>query len=258
MSPRLRQIVTTIYVTPAPFCHPAGQPGTAFARKSMVPSAGYYKEALTAMALADTASFDYSDGPPLEDPHASKAGMSIVYKQREAIRLGAVGTPYMQISRKLHWGLGAVHEFLTSRIAQAQMKALSEKRDINAADLAYTIQQIAPGALAYMEEVLHSETQEPKLRVSVAKDLLDRAGHAKINRSIIMDVPLAGGVLEDIKSRARDAGILAPEPVETEALPAGEQSELVLDTTNLDTPNQTNIEPSNPLPERTPSDAPAL
>lgn len=188
-----------------------------------------------ALAQQDYLDVDSSQ-PPGEYPAVSGASMHIAFKQREAIRLAACGIPYLEISRRIYWSMAAVHEFLTSRIAQAQIRALSEKRDITAADIACTIQELAPGAMAYLEKVLYSESEDPKLRTKVAHDLLDRAGHAPVKRTISLDVPLAGSVLEDIKRHARKAGILAAEPVTTEAEPTGERSELALDTSATTTP----------------------
>lgn len=148
---------------------------------------------------------------------------AIQFRQREAIRLGACGVPYARIAADLDWSYSAVTIFLTSPIAQMRMVALSEHRDIAAADISNTIQQLAPKCMEVINGIIDDETKDPKLRYKAASDMLDRAGHAAVKRNLNVEAPLGGSIIDLLKQRAIAAGVVisnsttTAEPIEQTA-----------------------------------------
>ena len=129
----------------------------------------------------------------------------------EMMRLAICGWKQSDIARHLNVSEAMVTYTLNSEIVRKQMSIMQGARDADALDVAIEIKRLAPLALQRLKEVLQDEAAQARLRVDVAKDLLDRAGYAPIKQveGKMFNVHLTAEDIEDIKARARAAGMIA-------------------------------------------------
>lgn len=131
-------------------------------------------------------------------------------QHHEIMRLSLVGWKGSEIARHLNISEAMVTYTLNSEIVRRQMSVMQGARDADSLDIAIELKRLAPICIAKLEEVLRDENSQARLRVDVAKDILDRAGYAA-QRNLKVDVTghLSEEDIERIKIRAAEAGILA-------------------------------------------------
>lgn len=132
-------------------------------------------------------------------------------QHHEIMRLSLCGWKQADIARHLGVSEAMVTYTLNSEIVRKQMAIMRGARDAEALDVAIEIKRLAPLALKRLEEVLSDETAQARLRVEVAKDLLDRAGYAPVKQieGKMLNMHLTAEDIEDIKNRAKAAGMIS-------------------------------------------------
>ena len=81
---------------------------------------------------------------------------------------------------------------------------MHSERDAHCVDVALHIKELAPKALAVLEDVLDNEDASLGLRSKVAQDLLDRAGHGALNKfqTQVSHIHMTRDDIEQIKQTA--------------------------------------------------------
>lgn len=102
---------------------------------------------------------------------------------------------------------------INSQLGQRKLQHLYSDGDEAVHDLLDEIQSIAPIALAELEEALLSDEVSRDTRISVAQDILDRAGYGKTKNVNLRKKEVTDDDIEKAKERAKktaeDAGMVA-------------------------------------------------
>lgn len=156
----------------------------------------------------------------------------------EIARLRACGMTIGQIASRLNKSTVMVGYVVNNPLMKREIERLQAGRDSSAMDLGKTIDELAPKALAYINQVIDGIKVDPEtgeemtdpntgkplihtddLRYKASKDLLGMAGHGPVQR---VKATVTHGIftpedIERFKQRAREAGIIRI-PAETETL----------------------------------------
>jgi hypothetical protein len=130
-------------------------------------------------------------------------------KHHEMARLVYLGFSNIEIAEALGCTPQNVSDCRNSPVFQDKVAFLRGNRDEAAVDVGKALKEDAPKSLALLQRVRDDENVDLKLRSLVARDMLDRAGHGKIQK--IEGRHLHGHVvqtedhLNQIKERAREA-----------------------------------------------------
>jgi hypothetical protein len=171
-------------------------------------------------------------------------------RYREIMRMSLLGMKQVQIAERLELSPVTVGYVLNNPLIRQQIEILQAGRDQSAVNIGEQIEEIAPKAIAYMNEVLDGiqldpltgdpvvserdsegnpvkiAVHSPELRQKVAKDLIGMAGFGPVQR---VKATVTHGIFtpEDIakfKERAREAGIVKSQY--SDKPPQGEIKEL--------------------------------
>jgi hypothetical protein len=129
----------------------------------------------------------------------------------EIKRMLLLGMKHVDIARELGVSEVTVSYTANSSIVKRELDLMNAARDMETVNLSQRIQEIAPKALKRMEELLESKTE--KILLATAKDLLDRAGYGAVQKVAGIHAMLSKDDLEEMKRRARQSGLSAPDPV---------------------------------------------
>ena len=136
-------------------------------------------------------------------------------RQQEIVRRLSLGQSAVDIARDLSISPVTVSYVRNSPLGQEALAKLHSAANNEAVNIAKRIKEVAPKALAVLEGILDNSIQgtydlpaDRKTAASVAMGLLDRAGHAPIHRQISMTVPVSNSVINEIKERAKGAGMI--------------------------------------------------
>jgi len=185
-------------------------------------------------------------------------------RYREIMRMSLLGMKQVQIAERLELSPVTVGYVLNNPLIRQQIELLQAGRDQSAINIGEQIEELAPKAIAYMNEVLDGVQLDPitgdpvvserdsngepmkvaihapELRHRVAKDLIGMAGFGPVQR---IKATVTHGIFtpEDIakfKERAREAGIVKsqengdrPPQGEIKELPASQASFYSVDPT---------------------------
>ena len=133
----------------------------------------------------------------------------------EIVRMALMGMKYVEIAETLGISPVTVSYTLRSPIVMRQLEQMRAVRDFDAIDVAKEIAALAPKAVQVLGELLEAEA--PNIRKSAADSILDRAGHAAVQR-IKQDVTVTHFTpreIDDIKQRAKNVGLLIDAEFET-------------------------------------------
>ncbi len=107
-----------------------------------------------------------------------------------------------------------VSDCRNSPIMQGEVAYLREDADEKAVDVVQELALDAPKSLRLLQEVRDNEENNVRLRFQAARDLLDRAGHGKINRVegkvAHAHILQTEEQIQEIKDRAREAKDAVP------------------------------------------------
>lgn len=132
----------------------------------------------------------------------------------EICRLAILGMKQIDIARVLGITEATVSTCLNSAVVKQQLHVLRMARDSSVVDVAKRIEAMAPKAAETMDAVLSGDTDaNTRLKVDVAKDILDRAGHAAVKtiKGEFAHAFLTIEDIEDIKRKARENKAIAVE-----------------------------------------------
>jgi predicted transcriptional regulator len=126
----------------------------------------------------------------------------------EILRLSLMGNKQIDIANHLGVSPVMVSYTLRSPIAARQLECMHADRDKKAIKVAEEIQKLAPIAIQVMGELLDNEL--PNIKMAAAKDILDRAGHAAVQRikADVQHTHFTSDEISEIKQRAKDIGLL--------------------------------------------------
>jgi len=151
---------------------------------------------------------------------------------REIARMRAAGLTISQIASRMDKTPVMVGYVVNNPLMRQEIERLQAGRDISAMDIGKQIDELAPKALAYVDEVINGIQIDPETgeaftdpnsgnlilhstetRYKAAKDLLGMAGHGPVQR---IKATVSHGIFtpEDIarfKQRAAEAGIMKVE-----------------------------------------------
>lgn len=136
----------------------------------------------------------------------------------EVARLGLLGFSKESIAQEL--GLSAVTVQKISRLpaVREKMLNLTQERDAEIVPIVERIRKLAIKAVDRMDHILHiePEDEDPRLlalQLATAKDVLDRAGHAAVKKTVSIntheiEVGKRASILQGIRERAFSKGVV--------------------------------------------------
>ena len=120
----------------------------------------------------------------------------------EIIRLIVLGYRNTEIAAIVGCSPQTVSLTRNSAICKERIRTLRMERDENTVDVLKTLEGEAPKALELLQKVRSGELSDDiKLRVSVAQDLLSRAGYAKVQK--VKGTMMHGLVTEEVIERIK-------------------------------------------------------
>lgn len=137
----------------------------------------------------------------------------------EVARLGLLGFSKESIAQEL--GLSAVTVQKISKLpaVREKMLNLTQERDAEIVPIVERIRKLAIKAVDRMDHILHiePEDEDPRLlalQLATAKDVLDRAGHAAVKKTVSIntheiEVGKRASILQGIRDRAFSKGVVS-------------------------------------------------
>lgn len=135
-------------------------------------------------------------------------------RHHEILRLNLLGMSNIDIAKQLGCTPATVSTVLNSRLGKVQATVFKEGADADAMQVAKRIRELAPKAVALMNEIIENEDMPSAVRLRAAQDMLDRAGFAPTKQVSVnaTQINLSGQDLEKLKQialdRARHNGIV--------------------------------------------------
>lgn len=135
-------------------------------------------------------------------------------RHHEILRLNLLGMSNVDIAAQVGCTPATVSTVLNSRLGKTQATMFKECADADAIQVAKRIRELAPRAVALMNEIMEDDSVSSAVRLRAAQDMLDRAGFAPTKQVAVnsTQVHISGQDLELLKetalSRARQNGIL--------------------------------------------------
>ena len=130
-------------------------------------------------------------------------------KHHEMARLIFLGYGNKEIAAALNVTPQNVSDCRNSPIMQQKVELLRTNRDEAAIDVSAALKEDAPENLRLLQQIRDDAETTAKLKVHIARDLLDRAGHGKVTK--VEGTHVHGHILrdtsqiEEIKRRAKEA-----------------------------------------------------
>lgn len=124
----------------------------------------------------------------------------------EILRLAATGLNHVEIARLVGMTEDTIKRICLSKLGQERLIELRKVADCGAIDVTKRIQELAPRAIARVEEIMDNEKAKEELRLKAALEILDRAGHSAVKtiRTEGVSVHLSSDQLAEISRRGRD------------------------------------------------------
>jgi predicted transcriptional regulator len=132
-------------------------------------------------------------------------------QHHEIMRLAVMGMKSVDIAAQLGVSEVMVSYTLNSPLAMRQLDLLRATRDAGAVDVAKRIKELAALAVEKLEPILEDGSESNKLKAIFG--LLDRAGHAPVQRFQGSMAVLTKDDIMEIRDRARMIGALAEAPL---------------------------------------------
>jgi hypothetical protein len=103
---------------------------------------------------------------------------------RELARQIVLGASQRELCDMFHLDQSKLSLITTSPLFLIELQRLEDLRDRGIADVTTTLREVSPIALDILERTMYF-TKSETLKVSIAKDLLDRAGHGAITKAVV-------------------------------------------------------------------------
>ncbi len=123
------------------------------------------------------------------------------YRHHEIARLLLLGWGNKQIAEALSVTPQHVSDMRKDPLLQRRMTVLTERRDVDAVNVEKRLKEEAPASLDTLLEVRDDVDSGRSLRARVALELLDRAGHGKMQR--VQANILHGAVPPEVMARVK-------------------------------------------------------
>jgi hypothetical protein len=124
---------------------------------------------------------------------------------REMVRLLVSGWKEVDIARHLGVSVQTIVNAKNSPVIQRQIAVMRGARDAEALDVAIEIKNLAPKALAVLEELMENSPKDA-VRMGCATDILDRAGFGAPKKIEVATVHLTKDDIEEMRMRMAEAG----------------------------------------------------
>lgn len=130
--------------------------------------------------------------------------MELWDKHHAILRLLALGMSEKHIAEQLGCTTATVGNVKHGELGKRQLALFRSAADKAAVDIMEDIRNLAPVAVARLEEILSDQNSDKKLVAGVAQDILDRAGFAapKVITGNFTNVHLTKEDIEELKARA--------------------------------------------------------
>lgn len=135
-------------------------------------------------------------------------------RQKEVLRRILLGQKNVEIAEALNITPQNVSDIRNSELAKIELAALSSLRDGSTINVANAIREVAPAALNILTTTIERTNkmlaEDPTMMptphsTNIAQDLLDRAGHSAVKKSMVGLAELTRDEIEDLKERASQA-----------------------------------------------------
>lgn len=125
-------------------------------------------------------------------------------RHHEILRLAMLGYSNTEIAARLSCTPATVSIVRNSGLGRQQTSLLRAEADHSALETAKRIRELAPDALEAVREIMMNEDMPANVRLSAAKDVLDRAGFAATKQVKVSstNVHLTGDDLDSLKTIA--------------------------------------------------------
>lgn len=127
----------------------------------------------------------------------------------EIVRRLVLGQKAVDIAKDLNIHPQTVSNVRNSPLVKAQIAKLQSERNESAATISERIKEISAEAVDVLEQAMSDADSPWNVRVSAAKDILDRAGHAPVQRRESVTAHLTLDEINAIKARAKNSGLIA-------------------------------------------------
>ena len=137
----------------------------------------------------------------------------------EILRLAVLGWKPVNIAKELSITPATVSNCLNGELGRRQLELMRGARDAETIDLAIEIRKNAPVAYKVLMEYLENPNFDPRQRITIAMDQLDRAGFAapKVIETRGTHLYLTADDIKEIKQRAMDNNMAIDVPMLEEA-----------------------------------------
>lgn len=144
----------------------------------------------------------------LPSNHRNYQIQSLQEDHREILRRLTLGQSVKDIASSLQITPTKVTYVKNSHIGKRELSLIQGARNAEAIEVTKQIQELAPKALEILNDVMDDVEgkNSPMLKVKVATDILDRAGHGAVKRKISLHKNLSEENINNIKQRAKDMG----------------------------------------------------
>ena len=125
-------------------------------------------------------------------------------RHKEIMRRLVAGDRQVDIAKDMQISQSRMSIICNSPAFVNQLERLSEGANNNALDVAGRVQILSDDAMSVLEDILQQPELTgvtPKLRASVAHDILDRAGHGATKKIASIPATLNGDDIEELKMR---------------------------------------------------------
>ena len=124
-------------------------------------------------------------------------------RHHEIIRLTVLGLKDVDIAERTGTTPQNVRDLRKSPLISERVAVLQTARNSSTGDVQALLEEEAPLALDVLREVRDNEEHPIHTRIGVAKDLLDRAGYSRIQKSARVTRDAGEGELSDLVSRVK-------------------------------------------------------
>ncbi len=129
-------------------------------------------------------------------------------KHLEIIRMSVLGLSHIAIAKQLNITPVTVSYVLNSKLGSARVKELQGRADDDTVAMNKRFRETASEAQTILAKAMNDGDTDMRLRVNIAMDKLDRAGHSAIKK---IDAKVALGIFtkDDIDEMSRDAASIS-------------------------------------------------
>jgi len=135
---------------------------------------------------------------------------------REIVRLLVAGLKQTEIAEALNIHKQTVSNVSNNPIVMRQIKMLQEAKDANAAKPT-ALDDLRPDAITALEELVNDNDEKAKaVRLSAARDILDRTDGKPVQRVETQQTSVILAHIQQLKAKARNIGVLPTKKNEQE------------------------------------------